>query len=339
MKKTAFTSLLVLILISNTKGQHSFDIYQRIASLKSANTFPKGLMETKTVVFVSVPPKSENPTVRGDWKEMTEKTQRGFAKAGIDAVVYYYLDDIISGKESYEAFLDQFDERDLKNAVFLFREKGKYKIMITDLQDRQYLLKMDQDAWIIEDSDLDKALDLLYKATANSGLIWKNLLVLEVPEFGSMIKIIDGRRGEFYDLNFSSEKLAVPIFADTAEITRVMENYPYQYQIVDPSLTEQEIRKKGFQYILYFVHAGGKSAKEILEYNITESETDYITEVIRDGKAEVKSLSVQAPIYKFYVKHIYSSNIFLGKRWDADTTWQAALNNYIDNLKNELIRN
>lgn len=329
----------MVILIHQIQGQSNFDIYDRVASLNANNTFPKRIMETKTVVLVSVPPKSKNPTIRGDWKEIAEKTQPGFARAGIDAVVYYYLDDIISGKESYESFLDEFDDRDLKNAIFLFQENGKYKITVTDLQDRQYLLKMGQDAWAIEDSDLDRALDVLYKATANSGLTQKNLLMLEVPEFGNMTKIINGRRGEFYDLNFSSEKLAIPVFADTAEIRKVMENYPYKYDLVDPSLTEKEIRKKGFQYILYFTNTTGKSVKEILEYDITDTETDYVSEIIKNGKAEVVSLNVNTPVYKFYVKHIYSSNVFLGKRWDAATTWQNALENYIFNLRNELVRN
>ena len=98
-------------------------------------------------------------------------------------------------------------------------------------------------------------------------------------------------------------------------------------------------RKQGYQYILYYVNAAAKSVKEILEYEISDSETDYVSEVIRDGKAEVQSLSVNAPVYKFYIKHIYSSNVFLGKRWDAASDWQMALDNYIYNLRNELVRN
>lgn len=329
----------MVVLLPIVKGQTSFDIYERISALKPSTTFPKAIMRTKSVVLVSVPAKSTNPTVRGDWEELAEKAQAGFAKAGLDAVVYYYLDDIISGKESYEAFLDEFDERDLKNAIFLFQENSKYKITITDLKDRQYLLKMGQEAWMVEDADLDNALDIVYKATANSGLTRENLLILDVPEFGRMIKIISGRRGEFYDLNFSSEKLAIPIFADTAEINDIMKIYPYEYDFVDPSLTEKEVRKKGFQYILYFTHAGAKAVKEILEYETTNTETDYVSEVIRDGKAEANSLSINTPVYKFYVKHIYSSNVFLGKRWDAGTTWRNALENYIYNLRNELVRN
>lgn len=338
MRKTVFTAFLTLAFLSQVSGQFNYDIYERIDALHASNTFPKRILETKTVVLVSVPPKSTNPLVRGDWNEMAERAQPGFVKAGIDAVVYYYLDDIISGKESYEALLDNFDDRDLKNAIFLFRENGRYKIIVTDLQDRQYLLKKGQDAWIIEDTDLDNALDVLYKATANSGLVRKNLLIIDVPEYGRMAKVIDGRRGEFYDLNLSSEKLAIPVFADTAEIRRVMANYPYKYDFVDPTLSEKEVRKKGFQYILYFTHASAKSVKQILEYETSESETDYVSEVMKDGKMEVASFNVNSPVFKFYVKHIYSTNVFLGKRWDASDSWQISLQNYVYNLRNELVR-
>ena len=58
-----------------------------------------------------------------------------------------------------------------------------------------------------------------------------------------------------------------------------------------------------------------------------------------NGKLAVESYNVNTPVYKFYIKHIYSGNIFLGKRWDAAPSKGGALKNYVANLSNELVKN
>src|SRR5690606_27162636 len=147
------------------------------------------------------------------------------------------------------------------------------------------------------------------------------LLILEVPEFGTMANVIKGRRGEYYDVNFSSHTLAVPAFADSAELNPILAGYPYKYGLTPPGLEDQEIKSKGFQYALYYVHSTGKAVKEMLGYPTTDTETAYISEVVSDGKAQLKSYSINTPVYKFYIKHINSGNVFLGKSWDAAPTW------------------
>ena len=76
----------------------------------------------------------------------------------------------------------------------------------------------------------------------------------------------------------------------------------------------------------------------MLEYPVTDTETDYVSEATKDGMPRVNSYHVNTPVYKFYIKHIYTGNVFLGKKWDAAPTWEEALNNYLDNLRNELVR-
>ena len=118
-----------------------------------------------------------------------------------------------------------------------------------------------------------------------------------------------------------------------------MKNYPYKWGFVDPDFDEKELRTKGYQYILYYVHSSGKSVKQILGYEGNNNESAYVSEVIKDGASEIYSYNINAQVYKFYIKHIYSENDFVGKRWDAAPSWQKALANYISNLRNELVRN
>lgn len=330
-------AIILVSSISLTFGQQT-DIHERLKSLNIQSTFPENLLKTRSIVFYQVTPKRIKPLVRGNWRSLAEEIQPGLKRAGIDGVLHYYLNDIYSGQESYNSFLDYFDERDVKNAVFVFEEGGSYTITVTDLQDRQHLLKMGQSAWQIRGEDLGAMLSNLYKACANSGLERRNWLILEVPEFGKMINPIKAKRNEFYDLNFSSEKLAVPTVMDTSELRRVLADYPYKWGFVDPTTPEKELRTDGYQYILYSTHSTGEAVKKILDYKTTDVETSYISEVKVDGNSEVQSYSIHTPVYKYYIKHIYSGNVFLGKRWDTAPDWQQALGNYIQNLRNELVK-
>ena len=195
-------------------GQEA-ELLNRLSSLNYINQLPKEILSSKTVVIVKVPEKNQVKQIRADWSEIAETAQKGFKKANIDAVAYYYFDDLFSGPESYDAFLDAFDERDLTHAAFIFFDGKKYKLIILKLQDRKFLLKTGQDALKIEGPDLNKIMENLYLTSANSGLKTTNLLIIENPQYGEMVDVIKGKRSDFYDLNFSSEKLAVPKFADS----------------------------------------------------------------------------------------------------------------------------
>jgi len=46
----------------------------------------------------------------------------------------------------------------------------------------------------------------------------------------------------------------------------------------------------------------------------------------------VERIHAKAPIYKYYIKHIRTGEIYLGKQWDAAESWHEALNNYLNNL-------
>ncbi|MEM6524104.1 MAG: hypothetical protein AAF693_09940 [Bacteroidota bacterium] len=317
----------------------SEEVYSRLKGLTIQSNFPENLLKTRSVVLYKVTPKKRNPLIRGDWQSLATVIQPMLKKSGIDGVLHYHIEDVLSGAESYNTLLDYFDDRDLKNAVFVEENHGEFSITITDLQDRQFLIKMGQPAWQIQGTDLSNMLNNLYRATANAGLEKENLLILETPEYGEMISSIKAKRNEFYDLNFSSEKLAVPIEKDTSKIRMALSNYPFRWGFVDGSTPEKELRTQGYQYILYYINTIGKSAKQLLEYNITDLETDYISEMMVEGKLTVESYNVNTPIYKYYIKHIYSGNVFVGKRWDAAPQKAHALENYILNLRNELVKN
>ncbi|QSE98124.1 transferase family protein [Fulvivirga lutea] len=339
MIKKGFSILLLVISFISGGMSQEREFFKRLENLTITEGLPKEILSSKTVVLVKVPYKSKSPEIRGEWKSITEVAQKGFKKSGIDAVAYYYIDDIMSGPEAYHVFLDAFDDRNLSHAAILEYDGTEYFLTLLKLQDRQYLIKENQEAWQMKGKDLKNMMEDLYRQAANSSLEKSNLLIIETPEYGQIVEVLDGRRSDFYDLNFSSDKLAVPMFADTAQISQVMKEYPYEWGFVEENIDEKELRKNGYQYILYFVHSSAKSVKDMLEYEYNSNETAFVSETISDGKSNITSQNINASVYKFYIKHIYSKKNFIGKRWDAGYTWQEGLSNYIINLRNELIRN
>lgn len=317
----------------------SAQILQTLNELNYVNELPENLLNSKTLVLVKVPLASQNPPKRADISKFAEQVQPGLAKAGIDAVVYYYIDDAFSGAEPTKAFVTKLWGRGLENIIFALKDAGGgYTLIITELADENSLINPGQKAWKISGKDLGGMLHSIYLKAASSGQQKKNLLILEVPSYGDMPDFIEGRRGEYFDVNFSSEKLAVPAFADSAQIARAMQNYPYEYGLVGPGIPEKELRQNGYQYILYYVHTTARRVKEALGYEVNNSETVYVSEYFINGEPQVKSIDANTNVYKFYIKHIYSGNTFLGTKWDADVAWPQALQHFNSNLADQLVK-
>ncbi|MEM7107172.1 MAG: hypothetical protein AAF519_03015, partial [Bacteroidota bacterium] len=150
---------MILFSSSVESFTQSEEVYARLKGLTIQSNFPENLLKTRSVVLYKVTPKKRNPHIRGDWQSLAKTIQPALKKSGIDAVLHYYTEDVLSGTESYNVILDYFDDRDIKNAVFVEENKDKFTITITDLQDRKFLLKEGQPAWQIKGKDLSNMLN------------------------------------------------------------------------------------------------------------------------------------------------------------------------------------
>lgn len=100
---------------------------------------------------------------------------------------------------------------------------------------------------------------------------------------------------------------------------------------------EKDLLKQGFQYVILYLKVSGKSARELLGYDMTKNvATAYGSVTYPNGTPQVKTISADAPVYKFYIKHIRSGNIFLGTKWDADETLVQSMKNHIMGFRAEL---
>ncbi len=87
---------------------------------------------------------------------------------------------------------------------------------------------------------------------------------------------------------------------------------------------------------MHYVHCRGKTAKDLLGYDITRGESAYGSVTFPNGIPQVKTIPVETTVFKFYIKHIESGNTFLGTKWDADESQVQAMKNYIMAFKSEM---
>jgi hypothetical protein len=131
--------------------------------------------------------------------------------------------------------------------------------------------------------------------------------------------------------------LAIPMFGDTIADQQLAEmfkkNYPFRHQLVDNTVSEKDLRNKGFLFILCFVHTRNETARELFNYPVTQSESAFVSVTYPNGEVQLKNIPGDTRIFKFYVRHIDSGNVFLGTKWDGDLTWQQALQNLIKGLR------
>ncbi len=338
--------------------------------LKYQSSLPPKILSTKTVVLVSSPNKP-GESIPQDWKPMAEQAHTVLAKAGLDPVAYYFYDDVYSGKEVREAFADSWKKREISHILLIIKSglnKGKdnmrYLLLATTFNNEASLMTEGQIAWKASSKDFKKVLGK-FSRTANRQTV-NNLLITDVPEYFNDVKLITNRRAESYMADLKLGRLAIPKFArsnlpgkrpgglvnnlvksrlEQAEeqannfnndLAIIMTKYKFEYGLVEQDQSDAALMKAGYIYVLRSVHTAGIGVKRLLNYSVDEDDEYYITVKQVNGKPTMRYIPTGAPIYKYYIKNLKTGNIYLGKNWDADETWQESLKNVLYNIELEL---
>jgi hypothetical protein len=310
-------------------AQHITTEAERIEELNLEGPLPEKLLSTRTAGFYHY---TLTP------KELQE-VQLTFQRTGIDAIIHFELDKLFASKDVTKAFIDYLAKREISNLVFIEKSDEDYRITITSFSAQDNILTPRQPAWSTSNRLLTEALKTLHRAAANSQKK-QNLLINDMPETDATINPIVGKRNEFYATDLTVDPLAVPKTGDEAidkELEEIFKNnYPLKFKMTEPGIPEKELRRQGLLYVMGFIYTRGSVAKELLGYDMSKSESALLSVTYPDGQQQLKNLPSNTTIFKFYFKHIDSGNVFLGTKWDADTTWQQALLNHIRGMKNEL---
>jgi hypothetical protein len=321
MRRVLFPLLIILV---SWSGRAQSDV-----SFAFTDTAPADLLATRSVVFFS-----------GDYSDQElEETQKGFQQIGIDAVAYFEEDKVLAGKDVSKVYAEYLVSRDIKYILLFEKTQGAYVLIATAFNGKSSFFDNGQPAWKVQQTKHHEWLQSIYR---DSWLNQKkqNFLINDIPERQISLTVIAGRRSEFFAVDLKVDNLAVPKTGDE-QLDKELEqffaaNYPFKYKIVEANYDEKESRKLGFHYVLTYIHTKGRSARELLGYDMSKSENAYASVTYSNGTSQIKTIPADKPIYKFYFKHIESGNVFLGTKWDADETWMQALKNHLMGFRAEL---
>jgi hypothetical protein len=299
-----------------------------LSKLNFVDAVPEGLLARRAVVLYD----------EAISKNELEEAQKAFQKTGIDAVAYIITDHALAGPDPVRAFTTYLTSRAIGFLIFFEKDKD-YSLTFVAYNNTRDLVTISAPAWKQSNHSLTDMLTTIYRS-AITNQKKQNLLINDYPETDITLKYFIGRRNESHTSDVVSFKVAVAKWGDEkadAELAEILkEHFPVKYELVDPKLEERELGSRGFRTVLRFVHTRGSVAKEILGYDLSQLAHSLSTVYFVNGEADVKTIPANETIYKFYVKHIEYGNIFLGKGWDADITWQDALKNHLQAMRESL---
>ncbi|HYG02709.1 MAG TPA: hypothetical protein VD927_09700 [Chryseosolibacter sp.] len=308
-------------------AQLPFTEQQFLAKLQPGGGLPSELLKSKSVVF---------HTYNLTDKEL-ETIQKGFQRTGIDAVTYYDANYVCAGRDVLVKLAGTLNRREIENLIYIQKDNDAFHFYIMPYNKKANLVEDVQPAWTDRHRALDYLLQQLYRKAA-SELKNENLLINDLAETGFSVNIIEGNRNEFYAIDLKVDMLAVPKFGIEEmdqQLEEIMKQFPYKYALTEAHLSEADLRKQGYFYVLRFVRAKNKVAREILDYENKRPSNAFVSVRYIDKVPALKSIHQNDIVFKFYFKHIDSGNVFLGTKWDADQDWLQALQNQLTGYKIE----
>lgn len=329
---------------------------------------PKELQISKSIVIISM--NDGESDLRGDWKSLAEAAHFYIKRLSIDAVLYFYVDDVLAGYDVQRSISQQLVNRDIKNILMLSKDKvngrDQYLGVLTPFNSNPDFISNNQLAWKTQTSDLEILFRNLARAIDQADLINENLLIIDKPEYYRGTDIIRGRRYEVFNTDLRIDRIAIPKFTDlplpeneaalssadmvnliksendnnlrnNAQIESMMGNYPYKFEIVPYEYDEKLLSSKGFQFVLMRINSSGRNVRQLLGYEISDEVNELIT-IKKDtaGNVNIKSIPIDGMVYKYYVKHLNSGDIYLGEQWDGDDNWRDAFSNHITTIVGKL---
>lgn len=298
---------------------------------------PESFFDGKAAVLVSVDP-AANPAMT--WQQLADSLHSAFVEAGADPVAYYELETIALSEDRQAAYAKAFETREIKNIFFITRTKSSTSV---------HLGIFSGDGGVIPSTSLftlaSPDLDLLRSQIAALGenARSKNLLVLDVPEFGEVLDASAAVSLKYiadYPLNLEIFKTGVPIAGSSAteslisyfrfdlygktpeDVLReqssqkasleaiLAANYPYEYVWLTEAKTNQELIADRIQFVLAKVEGRESDLMESMGL-----------EPVPGAERRV--------VVKYYLKLLVRDELYIGTTWDADPDWRKALTNFL----------
>ena len=273
--------------------------------------------------------KSGEYLIRGDWEGQAQEVQSQLKLTGVDAVAYLHNDDWEASTSSQDAYRLFFATRGVRNLIVISNEEGLFSISIFDFQTQM-------ENWKANGGSLNQAIFRLGKEIKRMGLTIENFLPIDVAEVFTDIPFSKWSVSQTYPDRIKRMTIGIAQFEDPAkneDLKRLVELYPFRYELFDYTDDEDAFRK-GYQYVLLNMTTAGSSIQSLLNYQGGIAETDFISTIKGDSSSTaLKTIPVGANVTKFYFRQTVNHEVFVGRNWDADVSWRSSLENFIHNLR------
>ena len=344
------------LLLFNLRAQ--VPIYKYL-NFETSLSVPETINSERTAVIVHVPDENDDFRKVGNWEALSEKAHQAFVKMGIDAIFYLNHYALAISEKSKASYQKLFDQRKIENIIFLTQSSSGYEIMICKYSGSTSFISSEKTVFYHQS-------ERLYDLLIQTGIEIKradyeaeNFLIPEKPSFVSGISIVEKSVLKNYPGILRRSKLVVErigkltvpestndeirqkigryneaVDEKNKVFEKLMESYPYEYTFIEP-MSDEDLLRNRYQFVLRFVSGQASTLRQMLDYSVSESETDYVSTIpIMPDQTRAKPIPKDAIIHKFYIRQNISKNIHVGV-WDADVTWEEALNNMIGNLIQE----
>ena len=328
--------------------------------LRYSSNLPKSLASERSIVIVQVPDQVDGVRRVGDWQALSEKAHKAFITMGIDVVTYLNRYDLVASPNSRKAFAAFFVDRNIQNVLFLRANSDRScELIIAPFNGKESLINYGATVYRASANQLSSVLLETGKEIRRADFSNENFLIPSKPNFTSGLSIVERTLLQNYPGILRRSKLSVERFATipvpknaseetireitnyneiigkkNVELDTLLKQHPYDFEVIDPTSDDDLLRSRR-QFVLRSITGQAKTLRQMLDYNVTEGETDFVSIIpIMPDQTKAKPIPKDALVHKFYVRQNISKNIHVGE-WDADVTWQQALQNMIGNLIQE----
>jgi hypothetical protein len=256
--------------------------------------------------------------------------QQSLASTGIDASLALEVEKIMGGHEVTKALTTILQKREISNLIFFRKGGQQYRCIATAFNGKPSLISAQQSAWQASNYSLSALLQQLNRE-ALANFKKQNLLINEEPETELVLSIYSGSCIESFTIDLRADRTAVRLSGRSEEdeiLKNICKQYPFKMEFVADSISDVELRQKGFWYVLNSVCAHEPIAKELLQYPAKVQPTL--------PQTTQQATIIDEKVYKFYFKKLEFDNVYVGKQWDADKDWTQALTSLFQNLRKEL---
>tara|TARA_S200000501_G_C20836216_1_gene749474 strand:+ start:1087 stop:2139 length:1053 start_codon:yes stop_codon:yes gene_type:complete len=310
-----------------------------------SESLPQGITSDRVCVIIDQTPEVENQL-------LVQKLHLNLRAMGIDAMKYLYYDEFYGGQDVYRKTFAVLQKREIKVLIFLEVSAQEFTLTLARMGTTQSV-DFKTKAWQVRGQTINEVLIRLADKMKTLDLPYSNYLIPERPEFNTRIKLFDGTHFPRYPSQLKRFPLVVSLFSPLSidknllnedqlayltkynervvkkntRIQEIFSDYPYKVKFLEDQ-SDAEFLKNRYQYVLRYAYMPGEELRKSLGYALDATQTQYISTIPVEGNRTLKTMKKQQNVYKFYIQKTANGDLYAGRYYDADDTWEEALYNF-----------